>query len=363
MTLSRWFRDYLYVPLGGNRRGPFRTYLNLMIVFLLCGLWHGANWTFIVWGAWHGVFLVIERLGLGPAVERTWRPLRHAYTLAVVMIGWVFFRADTLTQAGAFLRSMFGIGGQSLLYPVERYATPTVLTALLVGVFLATLPAKEVTARIARGTAVPVAANATCFACWRCRCWASRAAPTIPSSTSGSDMIVAVSRLLFRFAAAMMLLVPAIAQLTFGSTGDDDNRAMRAAPKAPASVEDAMQWPRGFDGYLADHFGLWKYRIRADVFLRWHVFGNPRRQAAAGRNGRIFLAGGKPPYRSVLSMCGATAMTMARARSMVEAWLKAAAKLPASKVFVIPSASALYTQDLPGWVERACRDRVPLAPT
>jgi hypothetical protein len=179
-------------------------------------------------------------------------------------------------------------------------------------------------------------------------------------------MIVAVSRLLFLFAAAVMLLVPAIAQLTFGSTGDDDNRAMRAAPKAPASVEDAIQWPRGFDGYLADHFGLRKYLIRADVFLRWNVFGEsttPR--LLPGRNGRIFLAGGEPPYRSVLSTCGAYGDDAWRAllgASMVEALRKAAAKLPASKVFVIPSASALYTQDLPGWVERACRDRVPLAP-
>ena len=76
------------------------------------------------------------------------------------MIGWVFFRADPLTHAGAFLRSNVGIGGQSLLYPVERYATPTVVTALLVGVFLATLPAKQVTSRIARGTAMPVGGGA-----------------------------------------------------------------------------------------------------------------------------------------------------------------------------------------------------------
>ena len=127
-----------------------------------------------------------------------------------------------------------------------------------------------------------------------------------------------------------------------------------------------MQWPRGFDGYLADHFGLRKYLIRADVFLRWNVFGKsttPR--LLPGRNGRIFLAGGEPPYRSVLSTCGAYGDDAWRAllgASMVEALRKAAAKLPASKVFVIPSASALYTQDLPGWIERACRDRVPLAP-
>jgi alginate O-acetyltransferase complex protein AlgI len=106
------------------------------------------------------VFLVIERLGLGPVIERAWWPIRHGYTLVVVMIGWVFFRADTLTHAGGFLRSMFGLGGQSLLYPVERYATPTVVAALIVGVFLATLPTKEATLPTARGTAVGVAGNA-----------------------------------------------------------------------------------------------------------------------------------------------------------------------------------------------------------
>jgi alginate O-acetyltransferase complex protein AlgI len=160
MTLSRWFRDYLYVPLGGSRRGPFRTYLNLMIVFLLCGLWHGANWTFIAWGAWHGVFLVLERLGLGPVIARTWSPVRHGYTLAVVMIGWVLFRAETLTHAGGYLRSLCGTGGQSLLYPVERYATPTVIAALATGVVLATLPMQEIMLRIARGSALRAAGNA-----------------------------------------------------------------------------------------------------------------------------------------------------------------------------------------------------------
>ena len=179
-------------------------------------------------------------------------------------------------------------------------------------------------------------------------------------------MIVAVSRLLFLFAAAAMLLVPATAQLTFGSTDDDDNRPMRAAPQAPASVEDAMRWPRGFDGYLADHFGLRKYLIRADVFLRWNVFGEsttPR--LLPGRNGRVFLAGGEPHYRSVLSVCGAYGdddWRAAIAASTAEALRRAAAKFPDMKVLVIPTAPVLYPQDLPGWVEQPCRDRVPLAP-
>src|SRR3954452_11314087 len=95
ITLSTWFRDYLYIPLGGNRAGPVRTYANLMAVFLLCGLWHGASWTFVVWGLYHGLFLVIERIGLGAALQRVGREYRHLYVLLVVTVGWVFFRAET----------------------------------------------------------------------------------------------------------------------------------------------------------------------------------------------------------------------------------------------------------------------------
>ena len=83
-------------------------YRNLVTVFFLCGLWHGASWNFVIWGLFHGTFLVVERLGLASAVKRLWAPLRHAYLLLVVMVGWVFFRADTLPDAVAFLRAMFG---------------------------------------------------------------------------------------------------------------------------------------------------------------------------------------------------------------------------------------------------------------
>src|SRR6266571_8697206 len=82
ISLSNFFRDYLYVPLGGNRRGTARAYANLVIVFLLCGLWHGASWTFILWGIWHGVFLVLERAGLETALAKLSSPLRHLYALA-----------------------------------------------------------------------------------------------------------------------------------------------------------------------------------------------------------------------------------------------------------------------------------------
>ena len=108
ISLSNWYRDYLYIPLGGNRRGPARTYLNLVVVFFLCGLWHGASWSFVVWGLYHGAFLVIERVGLGRALAWLPRPARHVYLLLVVMVGWVFFRAADLGAALAYLGAMVG---------------------------------------------------------------------------------------------------------------------------------------------------------------------------------------------------------------------------------------------------------------
>jgi alginate O-acetyltransferase complex protein AlgI len=111
ISLSTWLRDYLYVPLGGNRLGPKRTYLNLAIVMLLGGLWHGANWTFVAWGAWHGGILAFERwLGKASAYAFMPRLGRVAFTWVLVLISWVLFRAPTLSHAGSYLASMFGAG-------------------------------------------------------------------------------------------------------------------------------------------------------------------------------------------------------------------------------------------------------------
>jgi len=110
MSLSRWFRDYVYIPLGGNRKGKFNTYRNLAIIFLLTGIWHGAAWTFIIWGAYHGALMVIERLtGLGTRESTSLQEtvLRRFVTLLLVVIGWVFFRAESLHQALTFLSNMF----------------------------------------------------------------------------------------------------------------------------------------------------------------------------------------------------------------------------------------------------------------
>ncbi len=114
MSLSRWLRDYLYIPLGGNRLGSRKTYRNLLLVMLLGGLWHGAAWNFVVWGAYHGLLLAGERaLGRESVWGRLPGPLRNAGVFLAVLVGWVFFRASDLPAAGRYLASMAGLGGST----------------------------------------------------------------------------------------------------------------------------------------------------------------------------------------------------------------------------------------------------------
>jgi len=139
MSLSAWFRDYVYIPLGGNRTSTGRLYFNLVLVFFLCGLWHGASWTFVIWGLFHGLFLVIERVGLADRLERVPPVMRHAYLLLVVMVGWVFFRAETLSSAVSIFAAMAGFGGQlPTAYSPSWYLTPEVSVGMLAGVVGAT---------------------------------------------------------------------------------------------------------------------------------------------------------------------------------------------------------------------------------
>ncbi|MBN8240671.1 MBOAT family protein [Marinobacter hydrocarbonoclasticus] len=114
ISLSSWLRDYLYIPLGGNRNGTIGTYRNLILTMLLGGLWHGANWTFLLWGAWHGGVLAVERaLGLDTS-GRTFQVGRWAMTFLFVMLGWVTFRASTIGDAFSFYQAMFSFDGFSL---------------------------------------------------------------------------------------------------------------------------------------------------------------------------------------------------------------------------------------------------------
>jgi alginate O-acetyltransferase complex protein AlgI len=141
ISLSTFLRDYLYIPLGGNRRGPVRTYVNLIVVMLLGGLWHGANWTFVVWGGYHGTLLALERF----RGKRSWyqqgpRSVRVAVTFVLVLISWVLFRSASLHEALHFLRAMIGQGGNStamLLVPALLYAPGTLLTMAIGAVVVA----------------------------------------------------------------------------------------------------------------------------------------------------------------------------------------------------------------------------------
>jgi alginate O-acetyltransferase complex protein AlgI len=134
ISLSNWFRDYLYIPLGGNQRGERRAYANLVIVFLLCGLWHGASWPFVLWGAWHGAFLVVERAGLDRLLRRI-GPLAHVYALLAVMGGWVLFRCETLSQAAGYYAALAGFAhGDPSRHPLPEFLDAFVLVTLCIAI-------------------------------------------------------------------------------------------------------------------------------------------------------------------------------------------------------------------------------------
>jgi alginate O-acetyltransferase complex protein AlgI len=137
ISLSSWFRDYVYIPLGGNRISPLRTYIHLGTIFLLCGLWHGAAWTFVIWGVWHGALLIIERLGLGRLLERLPPILAQCFTLLMVMLGWVFFRAKDVPFALGFFQALAGAASGKDAHPVAMLLEPAVMTALVIGTLIA----------------------------------------------------------------------------------------------------------------------------------------------------------------------------------------------------------------------------------
>lgn len=107
ISLSTWFRDYVYIPLGGNREGPYKTYFNLITVFFLTGLWHGATWSFVIWGLFHGFFLILERIGLKTILIRIPKVFQWMYTILVVMIGWVLFRVEDFSDALVYIGKLF----------------------------------------------------------------------------------------------------------------------------------------------------------------------------------------------------------------------------------------------------------------
>jgi alginate O-acetyltransferase complex protein AlgI len=147
MSLSRWFRDYVYISMGGNRHGQAKTYRNLIVVFVLVGFWHGANWTFLVWGLYHGALLVIERgFAIGDTPTNRWARLgRRALTLLLVILGWVFFRSANLTDALTMLGHMLVPDTRGLTDLVNAALTNQRLVILLVSLLVVLLPTHPVT--------------------------------------------------------------------------------------------------------------------------------------------------------------------------------------------------------------------------
>ena len=150
MSLSRWFRDYVYIPLGGNRNGTAQTYRNLLIVFVLTGFWHGAAWTFLVWGLYHGSWLVIERVTgwdhreLGPVGLVG----RRALTLLIVIVGWVLFRANSLSYALDYLKAMFVYRSGPMPDALLAVWTHHRIVVLIAGLVVVLFPASLVTGRL-----------------------------------------------------------------------------------------------------------------------------------------------------------------------------------------------------------------------
>jgi len=139
ISLSNWFRDYLYIPLGGNRKGSYRTYFNLLIVFFITGFWHGASWNFIGWGMIHGLFMIIEKLGFDKMLKRVWKPIQHIYVLFVVVIAWVLFRADDFSHAWGYYRAMFTFQSKDLnLDILDVFLNTEIYIVLIVAILSST---------------------------------------------------------------------------------------------------------------------------------------------------------------------------------------------------------------------------------
>ena len=161
MTLSRWLRDYLYIPLGGNRGGTLLTYRNLMLTMLIGGLWHGAGWTFVVWGGIHGTALCVERWWRGRPgfVERPWTTARRAWhrfvTFQVVCFAWIFFRADSFADAWDLVQRLFTAWGEP-----SPLVTWGIAAAIAVGIGSQYLPRRLPLQIMARFSRLPIPAQA-----------------------------------------------------------------------------------------------------------------------------------------------------------------------------------------------------------
>lgn len=148
MSLGQWFRDYLYIPLGGNRVSQARWVRNVLVVWSLTGLWHGARWNFSFWGLYFGILLMVEKLFLGRLLERLPRVLRHAYALLIVLIGWVMFELDSVPEILGYLGELFALNGIDLYNVESLYLARSNLVLLLIATAGAVPLARKVYERV-----------------------------------------------------------------------------------------------------------------------------------------------------------------------------------------------------------------------
>lgn len=141
ISLSTWFRQYVYIPLGGNKISPNRTYINLAVVFFLTGLWHGASWNFIFWGLWNGFFIILEKMtGWHKETDKPFiNFLKHIYTIFIFVLGWVMFRADNMHYAAIYLKNMFGlVKVHDIAYGISYYGDTVEILTFIIALICAT---------------------------------------------------------------------------------------------------------------------------------------------------------------------------------------------------------------------------------
>ncbi|MEG2368088.1 MAG: MBOAT family O-acyltransferase, partial [Oscillospiraceae bacterium] len=138
ISLGTWFRDYVYIPLGGNRKGKNRQLINITIVWALTGFWHGASWTFMLWGLYYAAFLIIEKLFLLERLEKLPSWVGHAYTLLVVIFGWVIFQLPSLTKCAVYYKAMLGFGNGGFFSSVDGYYFASFAAMFVIGIIAST---------------------------------------------------------------------------------------------------------------------------------------------------------------------------------------------------------------------------------
>ena len=152
MSLGSWFREYVYIPLGGNRVSYIKQYRNLFVVWLLTGLWHGASWNFIIWGLYFGLFVTLEKVFLLKLLNKTPKIVPHFYSLFVVIIGWVFFEFDNMTRGIIFLKTMFGLSNNKFMDSSASYYFTTNGVLFVILILCATPIVRNLTLKIREKT-------------------------------------------------------------------------------------------------------------------------------------------------------------------------------------------------------------------